>query len=393
MDDFEVTNLHESKNEWVARLVNVLTPLVQQGVKSIFDESWNLCEENDELEKYLMTFQNLLSRVPKWNDTIVEKEVQRIIASSGCSYLNDLITCVHIIQLKILTSIRVGKKQKKVDIEIPKLNEFIHNVYIQVSRKLYTNVYLFEKNIKPLQYQKNQRETEIIIRESILNTVRENIPVEAILRAYLDETEEDEIIEETEEIIERPKTEQELKEEEEKQAKEAEEKQKEEELQAEASSSSIQVDKSATEFTTINDEEAKEKLANEQLKPDTPKAENNNAISANVAGELTKSVNKQAPITISTEKQGLSFNNIDSAIGINKKEEQIEAPKDIQTLEEISELRNNQRREDAEMEEDEDDSIKIHDSSISLDGMDVQVLDKKPEISKDPILTDIEVLT
>ena len=50
MDDFEVTNLHESKNEWVARLVNVLTPLVQQGVKSIFDESWKLCEENDEVE-------------------------------------------------------------------------------------------------------------------------------------------------------------------------------------------------------------------------------------------------------------------------------------------------------------------------------------------------------
>ena len=199
MDDFEVTNLYESKNEWIARLVNVLTPLIQQGVKSIFDESWNLCEENEELEKYLMTFQNLLSRVPKWNDTIIEKEVQRIISTSGCSYLNDLITCVHIIQLKILTSIRVGKKQKKVDIEIPKLNEFIHNVYIQVSRKLYTNVYLFEKNIKPLQFQKNQRETEVIVRESILNTIRENIPVEAILRAYLDETEEDEIIEETEE--------------------------------------------------------------------------------------------------------------------------------------------------------------------------------------------------
>ena len=113
MDDFEVTNLYESKNEWVARLVNVLTPLIQQGIKSIFDESWTLCEENDETEKYLMTFQNLLSRVPKWNDTIIEKEVQRIISTSGCSYLNDLITCVHIIQLKILTSIRVGKKQKK----------------------------------------------------------------------------------------------------------------------------------------------------------------------------------------------------------------------------------------------------------------------------------------
>ena len=264
MDDFEVTNLYESKNEWIARLVNVLTPLIQQGVKSIFDESWKLCEENDELEKYLMTFQNLLSRVPKWNDTIIEKEVQRIISTSGCSYLNDLITCVHIIQLKILTSIRVGKKQKRVDIEIPKLNEFIHNVYIQVSRKLYTNVYLYEKNIKPLQFQKNQRESEVIVRESILNTVRENIPVEAILRAYLDQTEEDEIIEETEEIIERPKTEEELKAEEEKKMKEEEEKEKEEEIQAEASASSIQVEKESSGFTTIDDEDNKMNINTEK---------------------------------------------------------------------------------------------------------------------------------
>ena len=394
MDDFEVTNLHESKNEWVARLVNVLTPLIQQGVKSIFDESWKLCEENDEIEKYLMTFQNLLSRIPKWNDTIIEKEVQRIISTSGCSYLNDLITCVHIIQLKILTSIRVGKKQKRVDIEIPKLNEFIHNVYIHVSRKLYTNVYLFEKRIKPLQFQKNQREIEIIVRESILNTVRENIPVEAILRAYLDETEEDEIIEETEEIIERPKTEQELKEEQEKKQQEEEQLQKEKEIQDESTSSSIQIEKSNSEFTSINDEEAKLKLKSDAT---------DNAVSANVAGELTKNISKQTPITIptettlvkkdSSERKELSFNNVDSAIGVNKHIEQIEAPKDIQTLEEISELRNNQRREEAEMEEEEDDSIQIHDSSIPLNGLDVEVLDKKQELSSQPLLTDVEILT
>ena len=399
MDDFEVTNLYESKNEWIARLVNVLTPLIQQGVKSIFDESWNLCEENEEIEKYLMTFQNLLSRVPKWNDTIIEKEVQRIISTSGCSYLNDLITCVHIIQLKILTSIRVGKKQKKVDIEIPKLNEFIHNVYIQVSRKLYTNVYLFEKNIKPLQYQKNQRETEVIVRESILNTIRENIPVEAILRAYLDETEEDEIIEETEEIIERPKTEEELKEEEEKRMKEEEEKEKEEEIQAEASASSIQVEKESSVFTTVEDEDNKMNIDTEKpdLLSDSPKKPitPDNAVSANVAGELTKDINNTTPITIpakaNTEKQGLSFNNIDSAIGVNKKVEEINAPKDIHTLEEISELRNTQRKEEEELEE--DDSIQIHDSSVPLNRLDVQVLDKSIETKKDPILTDIEVLT
>ena len=121
MDDYSVSSLSESKNEWCARLVNVLTSPIIDGLKSIFRESWELCISNDEEDKYLMTFQNLLSRVPKWNNNIIEDERKRIIERSGCDYLEDLITCVHIIQLKVLTCIRVGSKQKKIDISIPDL--------------------------------------------------------------------------------------------------------------------------------------------------------------------------------------------------------------------------------------------------------------------------------
>jgi hypothetical protein len=72
MDDFNVSSLHESKNEWGARLLTILTPLVIEGLKSIFDESIKLCRENDEMDKYLMTFQNLITRIPKWNSNIIE---------------------------------------------------------------------------------------------------------------------------------------------------------------------------------------------------------------------------------------------------------------------------------------------------------------------------------
>ena len=67
MDDYSITSLGESKNEWCARLINVLTPELIQGLKSIFEEAWKLCEANDEEDKYLLTFQTFLSRVPKWN--------------------------------------------------------------------------------------------------------------------------------------------------------------------------------------------------------------------------------------------------------------------------------------------------------------------------------------
>ena len=187
-----MSNLNESKNEWCSRLVNIFTPLIIEGIKSIFNESWKMCMDNEEPGKYLMTFQNLISRVPKWNTVIIEEERKRIIERSGCNYLEDLITCVHIIQLKVLTCVRVGNKQKKIDISIPNLDNFIHKAYVNVARKCYTNVHLFERNISPLLTQRNNRELEQLIQECILNTIRDSIPTEAIIRAYMDENVEQE---------------------------------------------------------------------------------------------------------------------------------------------------------------------------------------------------------
>jgi hypothetical protein len=97
---------------------------------------------------------------------------------------------------------RVGTKQKKVDVNIPSLDDFVHHIYINAARKIYTNVYLFEMGISSLKAQKNSRELEIIIKECILQTVRETIPVEELLKLYMNETVENAVeVHEREEII------------------------------------------------------------------------------------------------------------------------------------------------------------------------------------------------
>jgi hypothetical protein len=203
MDDFVLENLQASRNDFCSRLINLLTPHIHSGLKSIFEEAWKLCIENGETTKYLMTFQNFLLRVPKWNASIIEKETHRISEQSGCSHIEELITCVHIIHLKTLTCVRAGSKQKKIDIAIPKLSEFIHKVYINVARKVYSNVYLFEKNKQHLQIQKNNYHLEGLIKECILNTIRESIPIEHLLKVYIEDQfiEEDTEVVDTEEII------------------------------------------------------------------------------------------------------------------------------------------------------------------------------------------------
>jgi hypothetical protein len=200
MDDYSLSSLAESKNEWCSRLVNTLTPAIKQGIRSIFEEAWKLCQENHEQDKYLMTFQTFLSRVPKWNDTIISTERKHIVEVTGCKYLEDLITCVHVVQLKALTCVRVGQKAKKVDIDVPSVDTFLHKVYINVARKIYMAVYLFETHLDPLVAQQRNAVLEALIHECILNTVRESVPVEHILRAYMGETYEQDV--EVKEVVE-----------------------------------------------------------------------------------------------------------------------------------------------------------------------------------------------
>jgi len=190
MDDNNIATLKESQNEWATKLLRVILPHILDGVYAMFTESKTICDKTEEQEKYLMTFQNILSRVPKWNNDIVLKETGRIIEQSGCSYLEDLITCVHISHLKILSSIRTGKTQKKIEINIPKLPNFVHSVYISISRELYTHVYLFDPTLPSLLLQKNREKIKEIVKQTIMDTIRDNIPVEQLLRAYLDETSE-----------------------------------------------------------------------------------------------------------------------------------------------------------------------------------------------------------
>jgi hypothetical protein len=343
MDDFVLSNLYEGRNEWAARLIGILTPLVIQGIRSIFDEALAMCITNDEVSKYLMTFQNLLCRVPKWNGNIIEEERKRIVEKSGCGYLEDLITCVHIIQLKVLTSIRVGNKQKKIDISIPKLDHFLHKIYIHVARKVYMNVYLFEKNISPLQIQKNNRELETIVQECILLAIRESIPTEAIIRAYLDESieQEEEVIIEN---IEDPT-----------------------------------MDVSKTETAPGDDSKPEEKKAAD--------------IPPNPEEQLPEVVPSIKNIDNEPVMTRLSFNDLDSVLDGNDSVKNVTAPKTIEQLEKISMERSIQRK--LEEESDDDDRIKIHTEPFDLTALDILDIDGPAAgqaVSADEPLFDFEEL-
>ena len=351
MDDYSISSLTDSKNEWCARLVSILTFNVIKGINSIFEEAVKLCEQNDEDNKYLMTFQNLLSKIPDWSDTTIETERKRIEYVSGCKYLEDLITCVHIIQLKALTCIRVGLKQQKIDINIPSIDKFIHKTYINTARKLYSNIYLFEKDIYPLQRQKNNRELEILVKEAILNTIRDNIPVEEILKVYMDETEEQEIVSEfigNEEKI-------------------------------------------ANQDMSNNIVDSKNMKIKEDVKEDVK--ENLESL-ANKIYNVTKENeinNDSHKLENENNKLSIDFSDIDKAVDVKGNEEDVVAPKDLETLEKRA-IENNLKMTNENEDRNSEENIKL-DIGDDLDiNMDMINLTEPLVLDDVPILDDIEEL-
>jgi hypothetical protein len=339
MDDFEVSNLNESRNEWCGRLVSIFTPLVIEGIQSIFNQSWKICLETEEPGKYLMSFQNMLSAIPKWNAVTIEEERKRIVDRSGCGYLEDLITCVHIIQMKILTCIRVGNKQKKIDVSIPNIDTFLHKLYIHVARACYKNVYLFERNISALTVQRNNRELECIVQECTIKTIRESIPTEEIIKAYMDEG-----VEQEEEVIVEDVNEEKDGE------KDGE---KDEENDGENDNAIV--------------------LDNETPPPQVPTIQN---------------INEDPIVT------KLTFNDYDSILDSDTGNvSNINAPKNVERLQEISSERAIQRKLEEE-EDDIDDRIKIHTDNIDLGEMDIMNIGNSASTSNKPVSLDdvVEIL-
>jgi hypothetical protein len=288
-----------------------------------------------------MTFQNLLSRVPKWNNIIIEDERKRIIERSGCDYLEDLITCVHIIQLKVLTCIRVGSKQKKIDISIPNLDTFIHKVYINTARKIYSNVYLFEKNLSPLQLQKNNRELENIVQECIMMAIRESIPTEAIIRAYMDEN-----VEHEEQVF----------------------------------------------IEDVEESKEEEKLLDKET--DLEQEDGNTNNNEETIPEVVPSIQDIDDKEVVTK---LTFNDVDSVLEEDNNVSEFEAPKSLERLDDISTSRMLERkleeepREDIEDDEDEE-RIQISTDPVDLSGFDI-IDESAGKVSSDDILlNDIESL-
>ena len=144
----EIGVLSDAKNEFTQNLCDILTPRIYEGIRSIYEECKQLCNNNKFQggNQTLPTFQKFLSDIAKWNNDVLMKEYERIKLKTDCKYLDDLLTAVFIAHTRVLSSIRNGNKKKKINLKIPKIYNFIHKCYIIVLVN-FGNIHIYSKKL------------------------------------------------------------------------------------------------------------------------------------------------------------------------------------------------------------------------------------------------------
>ena len=178
--------LVETKKEYTIHLVNALTPLIYEGIASIYNFAKEASPHGDDI---LIIFQKLLRQIASWNDLIIERETNRILSSikiNNGTIIDDLIKAVIKANIMVLSNTPPEKKNS-VNIEHNiTTQKFIHCSYLVTARNIYQHPDLFDHTLNDLELKKNQRDTINIIKTSIEDAIRQLLPMKMILETYLD---------------------------------------------------------------------------------------------------------------------------------------------------------------------------------------------------------------
>lgn len=173
----------DARAEYTKQLCIFLVPAYFQFFLDLLERAKQ--EMAQEPKRMLWQFQTYLNDIHDWNMEKVSQEIHRIHNNSGCDYLEDLLTAVFIAHTKVLTAIRLGQHQKKVEINIPKVDHFLFKVLCETAKLLWGSSYLFREGISSMEKQQNYRVIEGMLNEGILQAVRTLVPVKSILKDFV----------------------------------------------------------------------------------------------------------------------------------------------------------------------------------------------------------------
>ena len=184
----ESATYSEARVEYQKQMANKLVQPLLDFFRKTRAELWS------ESQQFILSrFQKKVAEIPKWNADVVAEETNRLVEASRCDYLEELMTALFIAHTKVMASVRVNKKNKKLTITVPKLDHFLHRLFTESAKSFWKAPFLFQdEGLSSIERQKNLLQAEAIIEEAIYAAVRDLLPIKKILQEYISEPTDDE---------------------------------------------------------------------------------------------------------------------------------------------------------------------------------------------------------
>ena len=176
-----ISTYSDARTEYLKQLSTWIAPHMIQHYRNL----WSECVKQGGESKAMLNFQERCTEVPKWNQDTIDENVNKLLDSCRCDYLEELMAAVFIAHTKVLIAIRVSSKHKKLQITLPKLDHFLHRVYSECARGFWKAPFLFLNNQQPIEMQKNLLQAESLCNDAISSAVRSLLPIKNILNEYL----------------------------------------------------------------------------------------------------------------------------------------------------------------------------------------------------------------
>ena len=180
-----LSSLDACSEEYSKLIIDSLSPHVLDGLITIYNNAKELATLAGDPKIVFLKFQQLLSEVTKWNEVMISQETESILKEAGIDYFSELLTAVFVCKTKILSFVRQNNQAKKINLQVPTPEEFVHSLYVSLARIFWERPFLFAHTVSKVDYLRNIEIIRGIINETILKVIRDSMPVKEIMKTYM----------------------------------------------------------------------------------------------------------------------------------------------------------------------------------------------------------------
>jgi hypothetical protein len=162
--------LVSAKDEYISQIADVVAPFIVNVINTLYVSANNEAG----FGKPTKGFQAKLREIPLWNQSMIDAQVTAI--TNKYKYFPELVAAAFVSYVKILSSVKIHSKKPHIQLKLPADDVFVHKIFVNAAKSFYLDPALV----------KSPRDVRLaLVRNAVETSVRELLPTEDILRAYL----------------------------------------------------------------------------------------------------------------------------------------------------------------------------------------------------------------